>query len=406
MQITATEVSTLRHALLESLPIDTPEALAWVALDAAGLAGGFREAVRAAGGPVAVLQRRAIAAFATPRQRTRVLNPEGIAIRLEQLVPWLDAGVGVVATQEQLARFVDHPVCAFFHFGAPLPDPSRPVVALVGSRQAGPLTMARTATLAASLSRQGAVIVSGGAAGIDTAAQQGARSVGGDVVVITGKNLHGRAVVPDDVLADPGLCWLSPYAPWAAPGAVKSRFAQRNAYIAAMADVVIAVCGGTASGTRHTIEAALRFGRPIASLKPDGANPELDAIAQRLVDTDTGVLIDADVDLSTLQGLRRGVVPGAAAAWMRGPDQPLLPMSLSAVREPVPRAVDGPGAHDDDAPLLRLLWTRGSVTIDDAATALSTSVRELLVDVATLELDGVLRREGALITLSSAACKA
>lgn len=404
--ILAADVLTLRRALEQGLFIDTPAALAWVALDAAGLAGGFREAVRAAGGPVAVLQRRAIAAFSTPRQRTRVLNPEGIAIRLEQLLPWLDVGVGIVADDDRLVRFVDHPVCAFFRFGAELPDPTRPVVAIVGSRQAGPQTLARTAALAASLSKQGAVIVSGGAAGIDSAAQQGARAVGGDVVVITGRNLHGRAAVPDEVVVDPGLCWLSPYAPWAAPGAVKSRFAQRNAYIAAMADVVVAVCGATTSGTRHTVEAALRFGRPIVSLKPDGTDLELGAIAERLVETGTGQLIDDDVDLTTLQGLHRGIVPGAAAAWLRGPDQPLLPLSLSAARVPEPRSVDGPGAHVDDAPLLRLLWTRGALTIDDAASALSTSVRELLVDVATLELDGALRREGALLTLSSAACKA
>ena len=405
-QPTALDVAALRAALAQGLPVTCSEALAWVALDAAGLAGGFREAVRVAGGPVAVLQRRAIAAFSTPRQRTRVLNPEGIAIRLQQLVPWLDVGVGVIAAEQQLARFADHPVCAFFNFGAPLPDPARFVVAMVGSRQAGPAMMARTAALAAALSKQGAVIVSGGASGIDTAAQQGARAIGGDVVVITGKNLHGRAAVPDDVRADPGLCWLSPYSPWAPPGASKARFAQRNAYIAAMADVVIAVCGGTASGTRHTIEAALRFGRPIVSLRPDGESPALDAIAERLVETGTGQLIDDDVDLSTLRGLHRGVVPGAAAAWLRGPDQPVLPMSLSALREPM-HVADGPGAHDDDAPLLRLLWTRGDLTIDDAAAALSTSVRELLVDVAMLELDGALRREGALLTLSSsAACKA
>ena len=113
------------------------------------------------------------------------------------------------------------------------------------------------------------MIVSGGAGGIDTAAQQGARSVDGDVVVISGRSLQGRAAVPDEVRSDPGLCWLTPYAPWSPPGAAKNRFAQRNAFIAAMADVVIAVCGGERSGTRHTIEAALRFGRPVVSLDVD-----------------------------------------------------------------------------------------------------------------------------------------
>ena len=59
---------------------------------------------------------------------------------------------------------------------------------------------------------------------------------------------------------------------------------------------------------------------------------------------------------------------------------------------------------DEAAPLVRLLFARGALTIDDAATALSTSVRELMIDIVELELDGALRREGALLSLS-AACK-
>ena len=401
--VLAREVLALRAALEQGLPVQASEGLAWAALDAAGLAGGFREAVRAAGGPLAVLQRRAVAAFSTPRQRTRVLNPEAIAVRLEMLVPWVEQGVEFVADDVRLARFAAHPVCTFYGFGRSLPAPERPVVAVVGSRTAGPRYLSRAAALSASLSKQGAVIVSGGAGGIDTAAQQGARSVDGDVVVISGRSLQGRAAVPDEVRSDPGLCWLTPYAPWSPPGAAKNRFAQRNAFIAAMADVVIAVCGGERSGTRHTIEAALRFGRPVVSLDVDVDDAALGAIAERLVATQTGTIVADDVSLSTLLELGGGVVAGALVDWQTGPGQQLLPLqSLSSF--PSSSARSTLVIDDEAAPLVRLLFARGALTIDDAATALSTSVRELMIDIVELELDGALRREGAVLSLS-AACK-
>jgi predicted Rossmann fold nucleotide-binding protein DprA/Smf involved in DNA uptake len=403
--ITRAEVEALQLALRDDLPVNCSEALAWVALDAAGLGGGFRDAVTAAGGPIPVVQRRAFAAFTTPRTRTRVLNPEQMAERLGQLLPWIDAGIGVVAVEADVVRFADHPACAFFSAGRALPPSSRPVVAVVGSRNAGERYLQRTASLSSSLARQGAVIVSGGAIGVDTAAQEAARSVNGDVVMITGRHLTGRAAIPDEVKLDAGLCWLTPYGPWSPPGASRSRFAARNAFIAAMADVVIAVCGGEQSGTRHTIEAALRFGRPVVAVRPhrDAGDADLAAMADRLVATKTGTLIDDDVDLNDLLSLRRGVVPGAVSDWAHGPEQPALPME----RSPPPMlSAQAVAANDDAAPLVRLLCLRGALTIDDAAAALSTTVRELLVDVALLEMDGALRREGALLTLPSAACKA
>ena len=63
------------------------------------------------------------------------------------------------------------------------------------------------------------------------------------------------------------------------------------------------------------------------------------------------------------------------------------------------------GAYDpasfDDAPaVLRLLRARGSLSLDEAAAALGVSVRELLVDVSELELDGALCRDGAVVSLA------
>jgi predicted Rossmann fold nucleotide-binding protein DprA/Smf involved in DNA uptake len=347
-----------------------------------------------------VLASGALTAFASPRRRRQLLDPQAVAARLSLLSPWLGVGIGIVADDVRLRRFADHPACAFFGAGADVPDPARPVVGIVGSREAGPALLERTARLAARWAQAGAVVVSGGAVGVDQAAQRAAREAGGEVVVISGQALSGRVGLPHDVVVDPGLCWLTPYAPWS-PGRPKGRFAQRNAFIAAMADVVVAVAGGPKSGTRHTIEAGLLFGRPVVALAPCAAQPELASLAERLVVSEAGVVVDDDIDLAGLLALRP--VKDGHTRWQHH-GQLLLPWSASSSSSPSGLAPSLSSSAtcfapaDTDHALLRLLAARGPLSIDDAAAALAVSVRELLVDVAELELDGALRREGAVLS--------
>ena len=393
----ATALAAALDAGVDLGDVGISDDVAWVALDAAGLGGGFREAVMAAGGPVAVLRQGQVAAFSSPRRRRRVLPRDAIAARLRLLLPWFDIGARVVADQRRLTRFADHPACAFYGFGADVPDPRRPVVAIVGSREAGPALLERTASLARRLAKAGAVVVSGGASGIDAAAHHGAADANGDVVIISGRPIAGRVEVPIDVRHDARLCWLTPYGPWSS-GVPHGRFAQRNAFIAAMADVTIAVCGGPRSGTRHTVDAALLFRRPVVTLAPCSSQPELASIATRLVATGAGDVVDDDITLDAL--LQRSVSEGAHANWVNDaqPGLPFPPGGSSSLSSSSSSSL----APDTLAhPLLRLLGARGALTIDDAAAALQSSVRELMVEVALLELDGALRRDGAVLRVSA-----
>ena len=394
--ITPASCDALRRALVDGLTglDDTPEALCWAALDAAGIGGGYRAAVVAAGGPLAVLRGGALSAFVSPRRRRQQPDASAVAARLALLSPWLGVGVQIVADDHRLRRFRDHPACAFYGAGAPLPNPARPVIAIVGSREAGPRLLERTARLAGRLAAAGAVVVSGGALGVDQAAQQAARDASGDVVVISGAALTGRLALPSEVRADPGLCWLTPYAPWS-PGRPHGRFAQRNAFIAAMADVVVAVAGGPKSGTRHTVEAGLLFGRPVVGLAPCRAQPELAALAVRLLESEAGVIVDDDVDLAGLLALRP-VVDGHTRWQHHG--QLSLPLSSMDVTLALSTNAACGDASSPDHVLLRLLRARGPLSVDDAAAALAIDVRDLLVDVAELEIDGALRRDGAMLS--------
>ncbi len=401
--MTPTERAAACDALCRTLAAGHPpephtsEALCFAALDAAGVGGTFRAAVLAAGGPRAVLQRGALTAFVSPRRRRQLPDGPTIALRLSLLSPWLAAGIRPVADERSVCRLADHPATLVYGAGASVPDAARPVIAIVGSREAGPALCATTAAAAARFAKQGAVVVSGGAMGIDTAAQQAARRAGGEVVVISGQALVGRVAVPTDVVVDPGLCWLTPYAPWS-PGRPHGRFAQRNAFIAAMADVVVAVAGGPTSGTRHTIEAALSYGRPVVSFSPSSAQPELAFLARRLADSGAGTIVPDDVDLAAL--LATPPVADGLRRWHEH-GQLSLPLAVSSSSSTFDQTgALGCESRASEPAVLRLLRARGPLSLDEAASALGVSVRELLVDVAELELDGALHRDGAVVSVA------
>lgn len=384
----------------------TDPGLLWSAVHAAGVTPPWREAVLAAGGPAAVLERGVLPAFAVPWRRSRLLDLAGIAGRMARLLPWLNGGGRVVYDPVELARCADEPVVCFYGIGdGRLPPPQVPTVAIVGSREASLQHIGRTARLTQTLVEAGVVIVSGGARGVDRAAQKTARLQKGQVVVVAGE-LPVKA--PDDVVRDPGLCWVTPHAPWDPPA--KHLFVARNTWIAALADVVIVVCGGETSGTRHTVEAAAKLGRPVVTLSTDDDDP-LSVVPRAILEHGVGHEIDdADFDVDALLHLQPR--PGAADAWRAcfkpraaaGKRRDSLPLPLPL---PAPLAGSGDGRTgggaviDDYAPpLLRLLRLHGGeLLIDEAAARLHTSMRELLIDAAALEMNGTLRREGALLCL-------
>jgi predicted Rossmann fold nucleotide-binding protein DprA/Smf involved in DNA uptake len=372
------------------------EALAWAALDAAGVQGGWRAAVEQAGGPRVVLARGALSSFVSPTRRTRVLAASDIAARMEGLRPWLAAGGRVVA-DEELRRFAQHPVCCMYGFGdgrVPAPFAHAPrgafepaVVAIVGSRQASPSWCERARRVAVACARAGHVVVTGGAPGIDRAAQDGARAQGGGVIVVQGTT----ARPPVSVAIDAGLCWLTPYGPWRA--GARHLFAERNAWIAACADVVVVVCGAERSGTRHTVDAAVRLGRPVATLAAAADDP-LGVIPRRVAGHGALVLNDAAVDVDTLLGAHR-LSPPPAGSWEQSGD--------ALATDPLAEGAYDHGGSDavlcSSSSLVRLLAQGGPLLIDDAAARLCVPVRELLADVAMLELSSVVVREGALLCL-------
>jgi len=146
-----------------------------------------------------------------------------------------------------------------------------PCISIVGSRNATPLGLALTHQLAARLASDGYTIVSGLARGIDTAAHEGALSVGGRTVAVLGTSLsrtqcfpRSNALLEDRIVAEDGLL-ASEYAEGSGSSA---RFKARDRIIAAIGLVVIPIQAERQSGTLVTAHRAQQYGRPIWCLRP------------------------------------------------------------------------------------------------------------------------------------------
>ena len=217
------------------------------------------------------------------------------------------------------------------------------VVAVVGSRWAHPEAEGFAASLAARLARAGAVVVSGGAVGIDAAAHLGALDAGGRTWAVAGTGCEHcfppeHAALFERIGQGPGAM-LWPFAPPypARPGS----FVARNRVLVALSDAVVVVQAGQPSGALNAAAIAQRMGRPLWVAPPA---PWMEAGfegSRRLLDDGARALHSIASLLSSL---------GLAAALPGGsPDAPSVPCRpLSDTEAAVLSATAGVPLHLDE----------------------------------------------------------
>lgn len=152
----------------------------------------------------------------------------------------------------------------------PLNKPGdRHAVAIVGSRNASPAAISAAADLARVLAGRGHTIVSGLAAGVDTAAHGGALEAGGRTIAVLGtgidqtfppSNVHLR-----DRIAQHGAI-ISQFDHGQPPS--KTTFPVRNVLIAGLSRVSVLIELAESSGTRIEATVALEQGKPVLLWAP------------------------------------------------------------------------------------------------------------------------------------------
>ncbi|RFZ12627.1 hypothetical protein VIMS_03021 [Mycobacterium marinum] len=165
----------------------------------------------------------------------------------------------------RLARCWDAPPVLFVTSAIP----TESAVAIVGSRETTPEVLTQTRELAAEFVTAGEVVISGLAAGVDSAAHRGALDVGGQTVAVMGTGITHVYPPQNTDLAEQirrhGVL-VSQFAPHAPR--TGTTFLRRNHVIAGLSDASVIMDGQQRSGSRHEVEQAISYGRPVFMWAP------------------------------------------------------------------------------------------------------------------------------------------
>ena len=282
------------------------------------------------------------------------------------------AGVAHVALAsaaypDRLARIFDPPF-GVFGMGQVVPALARaaegPTIAIVGSRRPSGAGRRFAHDLAAALVQRGAVVVSGLARGIDTAAHEGALAGCGVTIGVLGSSVDQMHPRRNEALAQRMMATgavISEYWPGTAPA--PWRFPARNRIVAGLADAVVVVEAAARSGALITADFAMEHGAPVLAV-PGWPGAEMSAGCNALIRA--GAALCECVDDVVHE------VPNAAWAAPA--------MAVDVARDPAADAV------------LRVVG-REAMGVDEVAAALRRDPQSVAAALAALEIEGVVARD-------------
>lgn len=151
---------------------------------------------------------------------------------------------------------------------------AKPKVAIVGSRRVTPYGRTITNRIAGELARQGVVIISGLAYGVDIAAHQAALGANGLTVAVLGTSLDNiypaaHANIAERIMLRGTV--ISEYPP-STPG-FQSNFIARNRIVSGLCDVLLITEAAVNSGSLHTARFALEQGKTVMAVPGNITSP-------------------------------------------------------------------------------------------------------------------------------------
>lgn len=197
----------------------------------------------------------------------------------------------------KLLKIKDRPYGLFF--SGKLPDENEKTFAIVGARMCTRAGKERAEQLAAGIAGMGGAVISGGAYGIDGAAQWAALEAGGTSYGVLGCGVD-RCYPPSHVQLFERLRYqggiLSEYPPGTEPKPYN--FPLRNRIISGLADCVIVVEARKQSGSLITAEYAADQGKQVLAF-PGRVEDELSEGCNELISQGSGIILSVDSFLKT-----------------------------------------------------------------------------------------------------------
>lgn len=307
---------------------------------------------------------------------------------------------------ERLRQVRNAPVVLYVQ--GTLPDfERRATIAMVGTREATPYGLQVAGQIATDLVHHGAIVVSGGALGIDTAAHRGALLGGGCTVAVLGCGLNTRYLMENAPLraqiAQTGAL-ISEYPP---DTPVKSgSFPIRNRIIAGLSVGTVVVEAGARSGALITAHQALDMGRDVFAV-PGSVLSRVSAGVNRLLREGAKPVGNArdileeyelmyDISLRPTQMHRPAPAGKATPARQSVPARTTSEKSLQPrpaktemPASPAPVSMKMPDLSEEAGKLYRVLKTH-PVSVDELAAQAGLNARTALAAITELEMLGMI----------------
>ena len=303
---------------------------------------------------------------------------------------------------ERLRQLETAPCVLYVKGRLPLMD-EEAAVTIVGARKASPYGIKTAGEFGLGLARQGALVVSGSAVGVDSAALKGALRGGGRVVSVLGNGID--VIYPrenrdlyEDVAAAGAL--VSEYPPGTPPA--PDHFPVRNRLLAGLSLGVLVVEGAARSGSLITARWALEQDRdvfavpgPIGAELSKGPNALIRRGEARLVSDVWDILEEYEdlyparlrprVPLSdrAAQDRLAGLEAKAGAVRMAPPSPEAAPAESRLI---IDLTADPEALTDDEAAILRALQGEKACTADDLVEQAGIPARRVLSALTMLQV--------------------
>jgi DNA processing protein len=199
-------------------------------------------------------------------------TPPWVAAAQAEIREWLAGGIELATMLDErypanLREVHDRPPLVFIA-GAITPADRRSI-AIIGARRASPEGLRLAAEFATEFVRGGYTVISGLAAGIDTAAHQAALVQGGRTVAVIGTGLLHQSYPPENAELQQDIAArcavLSQFWPHAPP--TRKTFPMRNAVMSGLSRGSVVIEASERSGARVQARLALAHGRPVFLLE-------------------------------------------------------------------------------------------------------------------------------------------
>lgn len=298
-------------------------------------------------------------------------------------------------------RNIFEPPCLLYVKGQLPAFDEEVAIAMVGTRRATPYGIESAEKLSFGLAKQGALVVSGAAYGIDTSAHRGALRAGARTVAVLGCGIDvvypaGNEWLYHDIAASGAL--LSEYAPGTA--AEGWHFPIRNRIISGLCLATVVVeAPEERSGALITANTALEQGRDVFAV-PGPIDAPMSRGCNRLIsDSAAGLILDSwdilreyaaqyphklhcdRVELPQVLGYRsRSEATAKAEAAEQKETLPVLDL-----------AAGDHGLSEDQVAVLRAL-TGGTLQVDDIIEKTQLPTRRVLSALTVLEIDGYVQQ--------------